>query len=34
MNLLICISYYFVYLTIEFVKLDGEWKIHAYYLQP
>ncbi len=22
----------FVYLTIEFVKLDGEWKIHAYYL--
>ena len=24
----------FVYLTIEFVKLDGEWKIHAYYLQP
>ena len=24
----------FVYLTIEYVKLDGEWKIHAYYLQP
>lgn len=24
----------FVYLTIEFVKQDGEWKIHAYYLQP
>lgn len=24
----------FVYLSIEFVKRDGEWKIHAYYLQP